>query len=55
MTPEQQEIVAKLKEIEEQIEHLLREAPDVPGLARSRALHIRNLANISQASSARPS
>jgi hypothetical protein len=44
MTPEQTEVLAKLAEIEEQMEYLLRESSDVPGLARSRVLHARNLA-----------
>jgi hypothetical protein len=44
MTPEQVEVLAKLAEIEEQMEYLLGESADVPGLARSRVLHARNLA-----------
>lgn len=44
MTPEQTEILAKLAEMEEQMNLLLAESADVPGLARSRALHTRNLA-----------
>jgi hypothetical protein len=44
MTPEQNEILAKLAEIEDQLNNLLAESADVPGLARSRVLHARNLA-----------
>lgn len=43
MTPEQTEILAKLKEIQEQMDYLLAESADVPGLARSRVIHARNL------------
>jgi hypothetical protein len=43
MTPEQTEILDKLKEIEEQMERLLDEMSDAPGLVRSRLLHARNL------------
>ena len=43
MTPEQNEILEKLKEIEEQMDRLLDEMSDAPGLVRSRILHARNL------------
>jgi hypothetical protein len=45
MTPEQDEIIAKLKEIEEQTGRLLDESTQYGGgLARSRVIHIQNLA-----------
>ena len=43
MTPEQAEVLDKLSEIEEQMDRLLDEMSDAPGLVRSRILHARNL------------
>jgi hypothetical protein len=43
MTPEQTEILEKLAEIEEQMNRLLDEMSDAPGLVRRRVLHARNL------------
>jgi hypothetical protein len=43
MTTEQTEVLDKLKEIEEQMDRLLDEMADAPGLVRSRILHARSL------------
>ena len=43
MALEQTEVLDKLKEIEEQMDRLLDEMSDAPGLVRSRILHARNL------------
>jgi hypothetical protein len=40
MSPEQSEILAKLKEIEAQADHLVRELADIPSLQRTRINHI---------------
>jgi hypothetical protein len=48
MTPEQAELLNKLKEIEEQMDRLLDEMSDAPGLVRTRILHARNLSRYLQ-------
>jgi hypothetical protein len=45
MTPEQTEILDKLKEIEEQMNRLLDDMSDAPGLVRARTLLVKASSN----------